>query len=200
MEPAHGYCSRLEGARELIVQMAAEGIPVDVDARLCDIETEMTDRGTYQQSFDELQYCARVAWRNSGRCIGRLLWRTLKVVDARSAGSPDDMFDACVDHLRQSTNGGKIRPMVTVFAPANESAKGQQTSGPRIWNDQLIRYAGYRGADGSVVGDPEQIDFTNVAIRLGWAPPSVRGHFDVLPLILQTPGGTPRWFNCRMML
>ncbi len=174
----------------MILQMAAEGVPVDVDARVPAIETELAAGGVYRQRVDELQYSARVAWRNSGRCIGRLLWRTLKVADARSAATAEEMFDSCVDHLRQSTNGGKIRPMITVFAPADRSGIG-----PRIWNDQLIRYAGYRRADGTVLGDPEQVDFTDRAIGLGWSPPSVRGHFDVLPLVLQTPGGTPRWFK-----
>ncbi len=188
--PSQHLNRRLDEARDLILQMAAEGIPVDADARLRSIEREIAASGLYRQTFDELQYSARVGWRNSGRCIGRLMWRTLKVVDARSVATPQEMFDACVDHLRQSTNGGKIRPMITVFAPANES-----DIGPRIWNDQLIRYAGYRRADGSVLGDPEQIDFTSRAIELGWSPPSVRGHFDVLPVIVQTPGGSPRWFN-----
>jgi nitric-oxide synthase len=186
----HDLPDRLNEARNLLLQMGSEGIAVDVDARLPVIRQELAARGTYWQTFEELQYSARVAWRNSTRCIGRLLWRTLKVVDARSATTTQEIFDACVDHLRQSTNGGKIRPMITVFAAADESENG-----PRIWNDQLIRYAGYRQIDGSVLGDPEQVDFTEQAMRLGWAPPGDRGPFDVLPLIVQMPGQLPRWFE-----
>ena len=31
-----------------------------------------------------------------------------------------------------------------------------------MWNAQLIRYAGYRQPDGSVIGDPANADFTEV--------------------------------------
>jgi len=184
------FQNRIAQARALILQMAAEGLPADADARLPIIEADLKAEGTYSQTFEELQYSARVAWRNSTRCIGRLLWRTLKVLDARSASTADEIFYACVDHLRQSTNGGKIRPMITVFHQADESGVG-----PRIWNDQLIRYAGYRRSDGSILGDPEQLDFTQQAIKLGWSPPSEPGPFDLLPLIIQTPGQSPRWFE-----
>ena len=76
--------------------------------------------------------------------------------------------------------------MITVFAQADDSGNG-----PRIWNDQLIRYAGYRREDGSVLGDPEQLAFTEQAERLGWEPPSERGAFDLLPLVIQMPGQVP---------
>jgi nitric-oxide synthase len=194
MEPpvTNALQNRIDQAHALILQMASEGLPADADAdaRLRNIKQSLSAWGTYSQTFDELQYSARVAWRNSSRCIGRLLWRTLKVVDARTASTAEQIFDACVEHLRQSTNGGKIRPMITVFAPADESG-----TGPRIWNDQLIRYAGYRQSDGSILGDPEQLDFTRQAQQLGWAPPANPGPFDLLPLIIQTPRQPPRWFQ-----
>ena len=34
---------------------------------------------------------------------------------------------------------------------------------PAIWNEQLIRYAGYRLPDGTVVGDPRHADLTRLA-------------------------------------
>ena len=37
--------------------------------------------------------------------------------------------------------------------------------GPRIWNEQLIRYAGYATDDGSIVGDPRYVDFTDAAAQ-----------------------------------
>lgn len=32
----------------------------------------------------------------------------------------------------------------------------------RVWNAQLISYAGYKQPDGSVVGDPMNVEFTEV--------------------------------------
>jgi len=133
---------------------------------------------------------ARLAWRNADRCIGRLLWQALEVRDARGLSSADEIFEACVEHLDYSTNGGRIRSLVTVFAPADEN-----DAGIRIWNRQLIRYAGYRAADGSTLGDPEQEAFTRVAMRLGWLPPREKSAFDLLPLIIQVPGGVPEVFG-----
>lgn len=123
---------------------------------------------------------ARLAWKNSLRCVGRLHWKSLQVIDARSVDSCDEMFEALCEHLRVATNGGRIRPVMTVFRP---------WSGPeeewRLWNHQLIRYAGYERADGGVLGDPMNVALTSLARRLGWVPPASPGRFDVLPLILQ---------------
>jgi nitric-oxide synthase len=138
---------------------------------------------------DELTRMARVAWRNNARCIGRLFWNSLELLDARAAASADEVFDACVHHLRHATNGGRIRSVVTLFAPA---ATGER--GIRIWNRQLIRYAGYPAADGTVLGDPEQLAFTAKAIALGWRPPAERGAFDLLPLVIEYPGQPPRLY------
>ena len=61
----------------------------------------------------------------------------------------EEIFESCVEHLHEGYNGGKIRPMITIFRAA-----GPGCAGIRFWNSQLIRYAGYRNADGSVTGDP----------------------------------------------
>ena len=37
---------------------------------------------------------------------------------------------------------------------------------------QIFRYAGYKLQDGSVLGDPANVEFTEAAIDLGWAPPA----------------------------
>jgi len=56
-----------------------------------------------------------------------------------------------------------------------------------VWNEQLIRYAGYR-AGGRVLGDPRYVGFTDTARSLGWLPPSPMGRFDVLPLVVSGGG------------
>ncbi|MFL6114640.1 MAG: nitric oxide synthase oxygenase [Catenulispora sp.] len=140
--------------------------------------------GTYDHTFAELEYGARVAWRNSSRCIGRLYWRTLRLRDRREAATPVRVAAECVGHLRTATNGGRIRPVVTVFAPDRPGRPG-----PRIRNEQLIRYAGYRVEDGGVVGDPRNIALTDAVRAAGW-----HGHgtaFDVLPLVIEAPGYRP---------
>lgn len=139
------------------------------------------------RTASELERLARIAWRNNSRCIGRLFWQSLELIDARSCRSADDVFDACVHHLRHSTHGGRIRPTITVFA-----GDCGHPGGIRIWNRQLIRYAGYRTPSGERIGDPEQEEFTRRVIAMGWKAPDVRGHFDVLPLVIGMPGSPPR--------
>lgn len=130
-----------------------------------------------------LTEACRMAWREAVRCIGRLHWRSLQVVDARSLEDADSVYDACIGHLRGATRDGRIVPMQTVFAPW----RGPE-GGIRIWNHQLLRYAGYRSPDGVVLGDPLNVDFTRLVRSLGWSPPSVPGSFDLLPLVIQAGG------------
>ena len=37
----------------------------------------------------------------------------------------------------------------------------------RLWNQQFISFAGYQQADGSVIGDPNNVEFTDICIKLG---------------------------------
>jgi nitric-oxide synthase len=144
-------------------------------------EIELT--GTYQHTSEELAFGARVAWRNSARCIGRLYWRSMKVRDLRAVRDPADVAAQCVEHLRVAYHGGKVRPVITVFAP---DAPGRL--GPRIWNEQLIRYAGYPRPDGGVLGDPRYVRFTEAVTRRGWRGAGTP--FDVLPLVVSADGRT----------
>ncbi|GLV59314.1 nitric oxide synthase oxygenase [Dictyobacter sp. S3.2.2.5] len=165
------------------------GTPGDYAQRVEAVRIELERTGTYWHTQDELTYGAMVAWRNNARCIGRLHWRSLQVRDMRHLSTAQDIFSALVEHIRLATNGGKIRSMATVFAP---QAPGQP--GIRIWNPQLIRYAGYRQADGSIIGDPLHADLTEAMRRLGWQG-ARRGAFDVLPLVIQLPGQPPEIFE-----
>ena len=124
---------------------------------------------------------AREAWRNAVRCVGRRLWKALQVIDARTLSRPDEIFEALVAHLQQATNGGKILPVMTVF---REWLPDEPEI--RVWNHQLLRYAGYRGSDGTILGDPMNVELTGIATSLGWRPPTDPGPFDLLPVIIQT--------------
>ena len=154
-----------------------------VEPRLAIVRAQIAATGSYVHTTEELGYGAKMAWRNASRCIGRLYWRSLVVLDRRRARTADEIFSLLVHHL-QIANGaqqrGAIRPVISIFAAAQP---GQPFA--RIFNDQLIRYAGYRSREGDPVGDPRQVDFTIAMQGFGW-----RGKgedFDVLPLAIQTP-------------
>jgi nitric-oxide synthase len=127
-----------------------------------------------------------VAWRNSARCIGRLYWKSLRVRDMRHVGSPLEVAAQCVAHLREATREGRIRSTITVFAPDRPGAPG-----PRIHNEQLIRYAAHRTAAGTVRGDARNLALTDRALALGWRRPDPPGRFDVLPLVISSGDGAP---------
>ncbi len=157
--------------------------------RLREIRREIRRTGSYRHTLDELEFGARVAWRNSGRCIGRLYWKSLKIRDRREVSSAADIAAECAGHLRAATNHGRVRPTITVFAPDTPAR-----SGPRIWNEQLVRYAGYEQPDGSVRGEPCSTELTSLARALGWATDG-QGRFDVLPLIISTADEAPQVFS-----
>jgi nitric-oxide synthase len=157
-----------------------------VEDRLAEVHAEIAATGTYRHTTAELTFGARVAWRNSSRCIGRLYWRSLKVRDLREVSTPADVAAECVEHLRVATNKGKIRPVITVFAPAEPGMPA-----PSILNEQIVRYAAYRGSDGGVLGDARNLALTELALKRGWQPPVSRGPFDVLPLMVSCKGHNP---------
>ncbi|MEY7972934.1 nitric oxide synthase oxygenase [Saccharomonospora xinjiangensis] len=150
------------------------------DERMAEIRAEVERTGTYTHTVEELTFGARVAWRNSNRCIGRLYWKSLRVRDRRDTSDAAGIAAESAKHLVEAGGGGRIRPTITVFAPDRPGSPG-----PRIHNEQLIRYAGYRQQDGGVVGDPLNADLTDLASRHGWRGPGTR--FDVLPLVIETP-------------
>lgn len=152
------------------------------------VSRDIADRGTYDLTQTELVYGAKLAWRNAPRCIGRIQWSKLQVFDARYVTTASGMFEALSNHIKYGTNKGNLRSAITVFP--------QRTDGKhdfRVWNGQLITYAGYRQEDGSIVGDPINADFTEVCQRLGWRGKG--GQFDVLPLVLSANGHDPEWFD-----
>lgn len=154
--------------------------PVPFALRLRQVRRAIQDTGTYRHTTAELAFGARVAWRNSARCIGRLYWRGLRVLDRREAATAEEIHRHLVSHLRQATNGGRIRPVISVFAPDTP-----RRAAPRVWNSQLVRYAGYRRPDGGTVGDPGLVGFTDAVRALGWRGPG--GPFDLLPLVIEAP-------------
>ncbi len=152
-----------------------------------EVRQDVHRTGSYRHTRAELTFGARVAWRNSVRCVGRVRWPTLVVRDARYARTTRQVCRELSRHLRFATNGGRIRSTITIFAADDDL-------GPRvrIWNEQLVRYAGWSGPDGSVLGDPRNAGITDLALRLGWRPPAERSAWDLLPWVVETAGEEPR--------
>jgi len=159
------------------------------EKRINDIIKEILETGSYEHTKEELEHGAKMAWRNSNRCIGRLLWQTLKVFDARKVSKAEEAYDHLLKHISYATNGGKIRSTITIFPPQ----KNEENEAPiRLLNHQLLRYAGYEDY-GSIIGDPSSLELTKTCLNLGWK--GEKTPFDVLPLVIKEKGREPLWFS-----
>jgi nitric-oxide synthase, bacterial len=152
--------------------------------RIEEIKRSISETGTYEHTLEELSHGAKMAWRNSNKCIGRLFWDSLIVKDYRHLHHSEDIINALFEHIKFATNNGHIRPTISIF---KQKTKEHSI---RIWNHQLVRYAGYETEFG-VIGDPHSIPFTRVCEELGWK--GKRTKFDVLPLVVQINNQKPEW-------
>ncbi|PHH89735.1 hypothetical protein CDD83_5407 [Cordyceps sp. RAO-2017] len=110
----------------------------------------------------------------------------LKLNDLRHLRTSKEMGQALVKGMCEAFNGGDIQPSVFVFP-----AKKPNSSGPMVWNQQFLAFAGYRQQDGSVLGDPMNVSLTESIISLGWEPPAIRTRWDMLPLVTMADGDEP---------
>ena len=158
--------------------------------RLREIRREIRLTGTYQHTREELEFGARVAWRNSSRCIGRLYWQSLKVRDRREVTSAADVAAECADHLRAAT---QPRPGAGPSSPCSH----------RIRRPGAARASGTSSSSGTPATSSRtgrcavsrrSTELTSLARALGWATDG-RGRFDVLPLVISTADERPRVFD-----
>lgn len=157
--------------------------------RLIEVRNDIEKTGTYVHTLEEIEFGASVAWRNSNRCIGRLFWKSIKVLDCRSITNLEEVKMAVFNHLEMAFGNGKIKPILTLFSPENKSGDAPI----RFWNSQWIRYAGYKSRNGAIKGDPAQLAFTEKCQSLGWKG---RGtEFDVLPVVFQFEEKNPLFFE-----
>jgi nitric-oxide synthase, bacterial len=159
----------------------------EVELRIAEIKNEIAHNGYYEHTFEELEHGAKMAWRNSNRCIGRLFWETLQVIDERELEQEKEVAEAMFRHIEIGTNDGKIVPTITIFKP-----KKSDTDYIRIFNYSLLRYAGYETELG-MLGDPASVPFTKLCMEMGW-----RGEgtdFDLLPIVVEANGKQPQWFE-----
>jgi nitric-oxide synthase, bacterial len=152
--------------------------------RIAHVESEIRRTGGYRHTAEELLLGAKIAWRNHARCSGRYSSQRLELMDARDATTSAQVAQACIDHLVRATNGGRLRPAITVFAARSPEI--------RIHSPQLIRYAGYV-REGRVIGDPMHVALTRTAEEAGWVGRGTA--FDVLPLLISVDGHPPEAFD-----
>ena len=190
--------SKVEEATAFLRQFATEtdhlATPEDLQDRIDDVTSDIRAYGSYRHTYEELQFGCRLAWRNSGRCIMRKVSFNLELRDCRSVKTSHECFHQILEHLRYAGNGGSVKSVISVFPQ-----KGDGISAPvRVWNRQLVGYAAYQRQDGSVMGDPVNLSFTAMCVKLGWNPPTVKSDFDFLPLVISDDivgHDRPRVFN-----
>ena len=158
----------IKEAKEFIVQYYTENkLNInEMNSRIEEVVNEIKRRGTYKHTYNELSYGAKLCWRNASRCINRIQWKNLEIIDKREIKNANEMIQSIFEHLKFATNGGNIKSTMTIF-PQKERGNEKKRP-PRVWNSQLIRYAGYLTEDGSIVGDPSNLEFTQVCMKLGW--------------------------------
>ncbi|XP_070568864.1 nitric oxide synthase 1-like [Ptychodera flava] len=156
--------------------------------RMNEVLSLIEENGVYDLTEEELSFGVKTAWRNAPRCIGRIHWTRLQIFDGRKMKTAKEMFQLICKHIKYATNNGNLRSAITVFPPRTDGHHDF-----RVWNALMIRYAGYTQPDGSIIGDPAGVEFTEVCQRLGWKGRG--GRFDVLPVVLQANGEKPEWFE-----
>ena len=85
----------------------------------------------------------------------------LKIFDARNVTTAEDIFAAILRHITYAASVEGVPSAMTVFRHRTTPEEDF-----RIWNAQLIKYAGYRQEDGSCIGDEGSAEFTEVCKRM----------------------------------
>ncbi len=181
--------TQLDESRSFIEQFFSEHDGMGgFESRWREVEGEIQSTGSYHQTIEEMSFGAKVAWRNSTKCIGRLYWSGLKVRDCRHIKHPDDVATELFKHLDLAYNNGNLKPVMTVFDPGSIDQPAV-----RIWNPQLMRYAGYQNGQEKPVGDPAQLELTRAIQKLGWR--GVGSDFDLLPIVVEVAGHKPQVYE-----
>ena len=162
--------ARLQAVHAEILYGAIEGV-----ARGDKIQTRLG--GNWTQTYEELEFGLRRACRDARKCITRNHAEELKLCDLGSVTSSEDMAKELLRNAVEAFNEGRIEPAAFVFPPRTIDSRG-----PMIWNNQILDFAGYEMEDGTILGDPANVDLTNAVIDLGWTPPQPRGRWDLLHL------------------
>ena len=148
--------------------------------RWAEIRRALAAARFYRHTPEELAFGARIAWRNHGRCIGRLFWESLEVVDCRHLTEPDQIAHRMADHMRDAHGDGRVSAVISVFAPVEGDRLPAYIESP-----QITQYAGYGLTGAEVRGDRQNVEATRIALALGWQAPAETGRFDMLPFAIR---------------
>lgn len=174
-----------ERIREALVQISNTAVLSTVTDRDGHVSNGLAG-GTWYQYPNELEYGLRASWRNARRCIMRSEHENLALCDLRRAQSSREMARTLAKGMQKAFNRGHILPTVFVFPPRMPGKRG-----PMIWNRQIMAFAGHRQKDGSILGDPANVNLTERMIDFGWRPPIVKSPWDFLPLITMAENDAP---------
>jgi nitric-oxide synthase, bacterial len=177
---------RREEALAFIRQFARENGQSKADSKQREREVlkALNSDGHYHHTAAELAFGARLAWRNHGRCIGRIRWKSLEVYDCRDLDTPDLIAARMAEHMDDAYADGRVGSSISIFSPATPSHIPAT-----IESAQIVQYAGYILPDGTIVGDRHGIEATRTAIQLGWQPPAEPGPHDILPFMVRDEDG-----------
>ena len=92
-------------AREFYEQLKEEfgWSDSEFQRRLLEVESEISGTGTYTQTTEELEMGARLAWRNSAKCIGECLCcRSVRLGESKRCGRVLNKYLYSVSHPRVS--------------------------------------------------------------------------------------------------
>ena len=148
--------------------------------RWAEVSRDLGRHGYYEHTPEELAFGARLAWRNTGRCIGRLAWESLDVADCRAVTEPEAIATRISAHLSEADRDGKLRSVISIFAPVHGKALPAWIESP-----QIVRYAYHAQGDGTWLGDRQNAEATRQALAMGWEPPATPGSFDLLPYFIR---------------
>ncbi|OGM46177.1 putative nitric oxide synthase [Aspergillus bombycis] len=151
-----------------------------IEPMLVDGVKTLGKTATWTQTAEELLHGIRLAWKNSRKCIMRSHYKELDLCDLRHVTTSVGMVKAVIEEATKAFNKGQIRPT------------GVGT-GPMFLSKQLLNFAGYLQDDGSILGDPSNVELTQDIIELGWAPPEPRSHWDILPIVAMADNDAPAW-------
>jgi len=175
--------------RDYYADSINHGMPEKSESeRTREVLSMLESEGTYDFTIDELTWGCQTAWRNAPRCPARMVWHKLKVFDRRHIDTAEQMFEAILEQMKYCTNGGNIQPGISIFAK-----RKQGENDVRVWNGLIMGYAAYQQEDGTIIGDPSQLELTQYAEKLGWKGKG--GPFDFLPMVLSGRDGIPKYFE-----
>ena len=181
-----GFFRTEDEFRERMEQVQTEIRTGAVDGVVRSDKSKAKIGGTWTQTKRELEFGVRRAWRNSRKCIMRSHCEELELCDLRSITSSEQMAIELIRAVQKAFDNGRIQPTVFVFSPRSPNSRG-----PMILNSQILQFAGYEGQYGEIIGDPANVELTKAIIEMGWKPPTMKGRWDLLPLVTMAEGDKP---------